>query len=80
MNLAKDGFISKYMNIKTGTLKKSVRNLYNLYENNPKFRDEIISFVGDKAGLGNDQIIDKRHKYKTLLNTEGWNIPEMFIV
>ena len=65
-------FSSKYMNKKTGTLnKKGVRNLYNLYESNPKFRDEIINFVGNKAGLSNDQIIDKRHKYKTFFNTEG---------
>ena len=54
-------FHIEYMNNKTGNLNKNGREcLNNLYKNNKNFRDEIINFVGDKAGLSNDQIIDKR--------------------
>ena len=61
----------EYINNKTGTLNKKGRDdLNNLYKNNQRFRDNIINFGGDKAGLSNDQIIDKRYKYKTL-NTLG---------
>ena len=31
-----------------------------------KFRDEIINFVGDKAGLSSEKIFDKRFNYNTL--------------
>ena len=44
-------FTDKYMN------KKTQKN-----KNNRKFRNKIINFVGDKAGLSNEQIIDKRYK------------------
>ena len=67
-------FTDVYMNKKTGTLNKKNRDdLNNLYNNNQKFRDEIINFVGGKAGLSNDQIIDKIYKYTTL-NTLGKGI------
>ena len=49
------------MNEKTGTLNKKFRvDINNLYKFNQKFRDKILSFVGDKAGLINEQIIAKR--------------------
>ena len=64
-------FTIEYMNKKTGTLnKKGGYNLNNQYKNNQKFRDTILHSVGDKAGLSNEQIIDKRYKYNTL-NTLG---------
>ena len=44
------GTPSEYMNEETGTLnKKSLEDLKDLYENNQKFRDEIMNFVGGKA-------------------------------
>ena len=55
------------MNKKTGTLNKRSRDdSNNLYKNTQKFRYKNIDFVGDKAGLSNDQIIDKRYKNITL--------------
>ena len=45
------------MNKMTGTLNKRGRDdLTNPNKNNQKFRDEIISFVGDKTGLSNEKI------------------------
>ena len=64
------------MKKKTGTLNKKCRDdLNDLFKNNQKFRDEFINFVGDKAGLSNDQITDKRFKYNTLnkLGVENLN-------
>ena len=58
---------SEYMNEETVTLnKKGLDDLNDPYENNQNFRDEIINFVGDKAGLINEKILDKRLKYFTL--------------
>ena len=55
------------MNKETVTLnKESVSNLNDLKENKEKFRDGIINFVGDKAGLSNEQVLDKIYKYNTL--------------
>ena len=45
--------------------KKGRDDLSELYKNNQNARDKIISFVGDKVELSNDQIIDKRYKYNT---------------
>ena len=57
----------EYMNKKTRTLNRKCRDdLNNLCKNNQKFRCEIINFVEDKAGLSNDQIIDKKFKHNTL--------------
>ena len=64
------------MNRKTKILNKKGRDdLNDLYRKNGKFRDEFLSFVGDKAGLSKDQIIDKRYKPNTLnmLGTEHSN-------
>ena len=44
-------------------------------KNNEKFGDIIIHFVGDKAGLCNDQIIDKRYKYNTPDKLGKENLP-----
>ena len=41
-------------------------DLKDLYTNNQNFRDEVINFVGDKTGLGNQKILDKRYKNNTL--------------
>ena len=72
-------FTDVYMNKKTGTLnKKNTDDLNNLYDNNKKFRDKIINFVGGKAGLSNDQIINKRYKYTTL-HTLGKGILNKFV-
>ena len=50
-------FTDEYMKKKTATLNKNGRDdLNNLYKNHQKFRDKIINFVGDKAGLSNEQI------------------------
>ena len=55
-------FHHEYMNKKTGTLNKKGRDdLNNLYRNNQNFRDKVINFVGDKAVLSIDKIIDKRY-------------------
>ena len=64
------------MNKNIGNLNKNGRDdSNNLYKNNQKFRDEIINFAGDKAGLSNDKIIDKSYKYNTLntLSKENLN-------
>ena len=54
-------FTDEYMNKKTSTLNKKARDDINdLYKKNQKFRDEIVNFVGDKAGLSNEHIIDKK--------------------
>ena len=59
--------LEDYMNRKTKTLNKKGRDdLNELYRKNERLRDEISNFVGDKIGLSNDQIIDKRYKYNTL--------------
>ena len=56
---------------KTGTSNKKGRDDLNIpFKYNKKFRDEIINFVGNNAGLSNDQIIDKKYKFNTL-NTLG---------
>ena len=56
-----------YVDQKTGTLNKEGRgDLNDIYENNQKFKDEIINFVRDKAGLINEQSLDKRYKNNTL--------------
>ena len=61
------GTPSEYMSEETGTLnKKGLNDLNYLYKNNQKFRDEIINLIGDKAGLSNDKILDKRFKSNTL--------------
>ena len=61
------GISSEYMNEQTGTLnKKCLDDLYDLYKNNPKIRDEIINFVRGKAGLSNEKILDKIFEYNTL--------------
>ena len=41
-------------------------DLHDLHKDNQKFKDEIINFVGDKAGLSNDKILDKKLNYDTL--------------
>ena len=57
------GTPSDYMNQETGTLNKKVLDgLNDIYKNNQKFRDELINFVGGKAGLSNEKIFDKRFK------------------
>ena len=67
------------MNKNTGTLNKKDRdNSNNLYKNNQKFRDKILNFVADTAGLSNEQFIDNRYKYKTL-NTLGKENLKKFI-
>ena len=54
------------MNKKANTLNKRGRDdLTNLNKNNQKSRDEIINFVGDTAGLSNEQIIYKSYKFNT---------------
>ena len=69
----------EYMNKKTKTFNKKGRDdLIDLYKKNEKIRDEIINFVGDRAGLSidpalsptildksNDEILDKRYNYST---------------
>ena len=65
---------SEIMNDETGTLNKNgIDCLNDLYKYNQKFRDENINFVGDKAGLSNEKILDKRYKYNSLnkLGTEN---------
>ena len=55
------------MNEETGTLNKNgLEDLNDLYKNIKKFRDEIINFVGDKAGLSSEKILDKMFIYNTL--------------
>ena len=39
--------------------KKGRDDFEDLYKNNQNFRDEVINFVGDKTGLGNEKISDK---------------------
>ena len=57
----------EYMNEETGTLnKKGLEDLNDLYKNIKKFRDEIINFVGDKAGLSSERVLDKRFNNNTL--------------
>ena len=57
----------EYMDEETEALnKKGGDNLNDLYNNNQNFRDEIINFVGDKAELSNEKILDKRYKHNTL--------------
>ena len=34
----------------------------------------MINFVGDKAGLSNEQIIDKRYKYNTINTLDKENL------
>ena len=46
--------------------KKGRNDLNDLYKNNQKFKDQIINFVGDKAELDREKILDKRFKCKTL--------------
>ena len=60
-------FRHKYRNKKTGTLTKKGRDdLNDRFKNKQKFRDEIINFFGDKAGLSNEKILDKRFKHNSL--------------
>ena len=69
LHISAHGTLSKlhHGNQQTGILNNESKVDFNdLYEINPKFRDEIIDFVGDKAGLTNEQILDKRYKYNTL--------------
>ena len=33
---------------------------------NQKFKEEIINFVGDKAGLSIEKILDERYKHNAL--------------
>ena len=47
--------------------KKGRDDLNDLYENNQKFRGEIINFVGDETELGNEKILDKRYKHNTFI-------------
>ena len=57
------------MNQEIGTLNKKVLDDSNdLYKDNQKFKNEIINFVGDKAGLSNDKFLDKKLNYNTLNN------------
>ena len=42
--------------------KKGRDDFKDLYENNQKFRDEVVHLVGDKTGLGNEKMLDKRYK------------------
>ena len=55
------------MDEETEVLNEKARvDLLHLYKKNQKFRDEIINSVGDKTGLSNEKILDKRYKYNTL--------------
>ena len=38
------------------------KHLNDLYEDNYKFRDDILNFGGDKDELDREQILDKRFK------------------
>ena len=65
------------MDQNTGTLNKEGRgDLNDIYEKNQKFRNEIINLVGDKAGLINEQSLQKRYKNNTLnmlgMKTLAW--------
>ena len=68
-------FHHEYMNKKNGTLnKKSSFDLNNPYKNKKNI-EKIITFVGDKAGLSNDQNIDKKlYVYKTLNTLDEENL------
>ena len=56
-----------YMDEQNEALNKNGRDdLNDLYKNNQKFRDKIINFVGDKAELRNEKILDERYKHNTL--------------
>ena len=57
----------EYIDEETEALNEKGRgDLSELYKNNQKFRDEIINFVGDKAELSNEKILDERYKHNTL--------------
>ena len=57
----------EYMDEETeGLNEKGKNDLLDLCKNNQEFRDETINFVGDKAELSNEKILDKRYKYKNL--------------
>ena len=54
----------------TSLMNKRIKDWYfkqkgvdNLYDNNQKFREEIIYFVGDKTGLSNKRITDGSFKH-----------------
>ena len=68
----------EYIDEETQALSEKGRDdLKDLYKNNQKFREEVINIVGDKTGLGNDQILDKRYKYNTLIKL-GMEVLGMF--
>ena len=57
----------EYTDEETEVLHKKGRDdLTDLNENNQKFRDEIINFIGDETELGNEKFLDKRRKHNTL--------------
>ena len=57
------------MNEETGALNKTgLDDLHDLYKKIQKFRDEILNFVGVKAGLSNEKVLDKRFKYILLIS------------
>ena len=57
----------EYIDEDTEALNKRVRdNLYNLYKNDQKFKDEIIIFISDETEFSNEKIVDKKYKYNTL--------------
>ena len=68
----------EYIDEETEALNEEGRDdLDALYKNNQKFKDKVIYFVGDKTGLGNEKISDKKYKYKTL-NKAGMEVLGMF--
>ena len=59
----------EYINEENGILnRRGGKYLSNLYVNNEEFRNEIINFVRDKAGLDLEVILDRRYK-TNMLNT-----------
>ena len=70
--------LEEYIDEETEALnKKGEDDLKDLYKNNQKFRDDVINFIGDETGLGNEKILDKRYKYNTI-NKLGKEVLGMF--
>ena len=70
--------LEEYIDEETEALNEKGRDhLKDLYKNTQKFRDEVINFVEDKTGLGNEKILDKRYKYNAR-NKLGTEVLGMF--
>ena len=46
--------------------KKGTDDLFDLYDKNEKFSDDLVKFIRDKFAQRNEQILDKRCIYITL--------------